>query len=245
MKLILFLGSLLATSCLVGASARTGATHAPGTTAIDPIPPAKSGITLVVERGAEPVLEHVLTEYERATGVHLVVSRDVSAQLASTSCGLSQTLDIPAGRVHSTIGRLLVQHGFLLTLLQAEEPVLLGVENAQDPTVRARAWSVPAEEIAAMSEHPALLVSTLVTMRHTNARDLSKSVHQLSMEPNVQQMVPLGRSNSLMLIGRGADVATLAGTLVELDELERQARVEEERREAERRAERKGEPEPK
>ena len=245
MKLILFLGSLLATSCLVGASARTVATQTPGTTAIDPIPPAKSGITLVVERGSEPVLDHVLAEYERATGLHLVVSRDVAAQLAKTPCGLSQTLDIPAGRVHSTIGRLLVPHGYLLTLLQAEQPVLLGVENAQDPTVRARAWSVPVEAIAAMSEHPALLVSTLVTLRHTSARDLSKSARELSMEPNVQQMVPMGRSNSLMLIGRGADVATLAGTLLELDELERQERVEEEQREAERRAERKRVPEPK
>jgi hypothetical protein len=231
MKLILFLSSLLATSCFLGPTARTSPT---ATTTIlaaaDPIPAAKSGITLTVDRGAAPALERVMAEYERATGLHLVTSPDVAVMLAKTPCGLSQTLEIPAERVHSTVERLLVQQGFLFTLLQDEQPILLGIERIENPMVRTRAFSVPATNIDGVADHPALLVSTVVTLPSTNVRDLSNSARQLIVDSNLQQMVPMGNSNSLMLVGRGSEIATLVHTLAHIDEVERAAQAEAEKR---------------
>jgi hypothetical protein len=253
MKLILFLSSMLASSCFLGPEARTNAVASPVMVVTDPIPAAKSGITITVDRGVAPALERVMAEYERATGLHLITSPDVAAVLAKTSSGLSQTLEIPAERVHASVERLLLQQGFVVTLLQDQQPILIGIERIENPMVRTRAYPVASANIDSVADHPALLVSTMVTLPSTNVRELSNSARQLMTEAFLQQMVPLGNGNSLMLVGRGSEIATLVKTLKQIDDVERAAQAEvdkrkaaeSERREAARKAAEKDAPTPK
>jgi hypothetical protein len=244
MKLIVLL-SLLATACSIASAARPSSTStAPIAASSDPFPVPKAGLTLAGDRGRELTLDSVLNQMQSVTGLHVVVTPEVSAQLSKTPSGLSQPLEIPASRVYSTVESILAQNGFVLILLQAEPPILVGVQSVMEQTPK-RAWVVQQQDLDVVADHPALMVSTIVMLANVDARQLSNSMRQIIQDPRSQQIVPVGDGNGVLLTGRGSEVAALAKQFLAFDEGEGRARAERAKHDKDAAKPKSGEPVPK
>lgn len=240
MKLIPLFACLLATACAVAPAARLAPKSEPSMSAAnDPFPVPKSGFALAASKDGLLTLEEVLSEFQRVTGVHVVATSEVAATLSKVPAGLTLPLEIPAARVYSTVETLLSQNDYYLTLLQSEPPVMVGIQSSLVKQMPTRLWFTASADIDSVANHPALIVSTTVTLQNINVRDLSNSLRQMFQNPILQQMIPMGSSNTILLSGRGGEMAALVRILRALDEDEGRAQAENEKRETQRSSVRK------
>lgn len=176
----------------------------------------------------------LLSELERVTGVHFVVAADTNTVLDRTPVGLMQPLDVAPDQVWSVSEALLVNADFKFSFIRDEAPIVIGVQALAGQGRGGGAASVspiqvPIEALPAWREHPAFMVSTSIALESLNVRDLSNSMRQMFTDPNSQQIIPVGNSNSLMLIGLARRVGDLANQLSELNARER-ARLDAEKK---------------
>lgn len=187
-------------------------------------PPPRSGISLPAGEAGGVSLERLVAEFERATGMRLVVGGETRAQIARTPCGLQGPLEIPASEVYPLVEGLLAQSGFVLLPLHAREPrvaVLESLTGAARGTVRNSAWTVDESDTDLLVDHPAVLVQTVLDLNGIDARALSNAMRSLIVDQNVQQILPLGKADQLLLLGSGRQVAGWAAMLREAAQRER------------------------
>lgn len=192
----------------------------------DILPAAQSRFTIAVNAGQEISIKSLLDEYEHDTGMHLVINSELVEELSRKTTGYTQTLDIAAVEVHSTVEQSLLQAGYRLTLLHAREPVLLGVVPATGPRSKADAVCVPFSELASVANHPALMVSTVVHLEHAAAIELATELRSRWKEQDFQNVLPFRSAHAILLIGTGSDVAARAAATRELDETVGRERAE-------------------
>ncbi len=188
-------------------------------------PPARVGLSLPAGEAGGVSLERLIAEFERATGLRLVVGGETRAQVARTPCGLQGPLEIPAAEVYPLVEGLLAQSGFVLLPLHAREPRVAVLENltgAARNSVRNSAWTVDESEVHLLVDHPAVLVQTVLDLNGIDARALSNAMRSLIVDQNVQQILPLGKADQLLLLGSGRQVAGWAGMLRDAAQRERE-----------------------
>jgi hypothetical protein len=196
------------------------AAGATASAARDPFPAPKEGISIKVTAEGEPRLDAVLNDFSRVTGQTLIMTRDVRAAVQATSTGLSRSVDVPAQEVYPFVEAILAQNDFMLIPRLDREPRLLAVENLNSNrrnAIRSEAIFVPADQVAAWSRHPAILVTTVLDLAHVDVRTLSNSMRVMFTDQNMQQLVPVGNSNSLVITATGTMVASLATVLQAVD----------------------------
>jgi hypothetical protein len=212
----------LATSCAAPApppSSQAG----PKVAASDLFPEPKSGISIQLEPGKEMKIDELLAEFAKVTGLHLVISKEVSHLVKQTPTGLLGSVEVPASEVYPIVEGLLLHNDFVLTPLTNREPRLVAVyamSNAgqRGGSLRNTAVFVPVEEVPAYSRHPAILVTTLINLPSTDVRTLSNSMRTMFTDANTQQIIPVGNSNSLIITGFGANVASIVAMLHRVEE---------------------------
>lgn len=74
-----------------------------------------------------------------------------------------------------------------------------------------------AREVAA--RHPAVLFTTVVQVDHCDVRQLSNSTRTLITDANLQQLLPAGNANSLVVVGLGGALTTMIDTIRAIDRL--------------------------
>ncbi len=212
MKRLLPFASMVLAGCLASAAPTTGPTLvglAQGTrTGLFPQP--RSGISLPAAEGSGPTMERVVAEFERATGIHLVIGVAARNALAQTPCGLQGPLEIPAARVYPVIESILAQHDFVLLPMHLEEPRMLALETVGGRSrndVRQNALRVESDALPSLREHSALLVQTVVDLDPIDVRHLANSLRSLLTDNSTQQIVPIGNSNQVLVLGRAPQVA--------------------------------------
>jgi hypothetical protein len=162
-----------------------------------------------------------LNDFSRVTGQTLIMTRDVLTAVQVSATGLSRSVDVPAQEVYPFVEAVLAQNDFMLVPRSDREPRLLAVENLNTNrrnTIRSEAIFVPADQLAAWSRHPAILVTTVIDLAHTDVRTLANSMRAMFTDQSTQLMVPVGNSNSLMITATGSTVAHLATMLKAVDD---------------------------
>jgi hypothetical protein len=227
MKFIAFLAVLPAFLCACASTPGAHTTDAKvpiahgALPAADPFPVPKEGITIAMEGPGGAKLEKVVKDLERVTGVHVVGDRETQNSLASTTTGLTGPLDVPAAEVWTTIEGLLARNGFALTLIKKDDPKLIGIQSmlvSGRERARNDAIYVPEAELQAWTRHPAFLITTMVDVDQADVRVLSNSMRTMFTDAGMQQMIPLGNSNSMLMIGLASWVASQATMMHELNE---------------------------
>jgi hypothetical protein len=186
-------------------------------------------------------LEELLKEMERITPARFVVSAESMATLSRIPVGNLQAIVVPAEKAWSVFESILCEQDFLLAFVSRTEPVMLSV-NSTMPMGRgsggpkAHAIEVPVAEIARWRAHPAFMITTSLELNDVNVRDLSNSMRQMFTDPNSQQIVPIGNSNTLLITGLSGSVVSLVNMLQGIDASERrrherQAQTEQAQRE--------------
>ena len=201
----------VATSC---ASQVTSPQSAAPVAAADLFPEPKSGISIHVTPGEEMKLDALLAEFSKVTGLHLVIAKEDSMIVRATSTGLIGSVDVPASEVYPWVESLLVHNGVVLVPMTDREPRLVAVTTLMNGaqrggSLRNAAIFVPAEEIAAYSRHPAILVTSVINLPSVDVRTLSNSMRTMFTDANTQQIIPVGNSNSLIITGFGSSVASM------------------------------------
>jgi hypothetical protein len=190
-------------------------------TARDPFPAPKDGISIKVGAEGEPRLEALLNDFSRVTGQTLIMTRDVRAAVQASPTGLSRSVDVPAQEVYPFVEAILAQNEFMFIPRSDREPRLLAVENLNSNrrnAIRSEAIFVPADQLAAWSRHPAILVTTVIDLAHTDVRTLSNSMRAMFTDQSTQLMIPVGNSNSILITATGSTVAHLVTMLKAVDD---------------------------
>ena len=190
------------------------------------LPPAREALHLVPgEKKKALTCQDLLTELGRVTGVTFSADSEVRTALARTNLGITGDLDVPAENAWALAESLLVARGFLFEVL-SRDPFLVDVLSSQPlargSAPRTRAGFVPYESLSTWADHPGFLIRTTVDLPALNTRDLSNSMRQMFTDPQTQQIIPLGNTQTLMLCGTGSQVADVADMLLRLDRAERE-----------------------
>lgn len=187
----------------------------------------------VQKRWTSPTFEHLVAEMERITPVQFVIDVETQRELERTPVGNLQAFVVSPERVWTVFEALLIDSDFCLEVVSSEDPIVFSVSSTQPQAGRGqggprkRALHVPVEDLSAWSAHPAFALTTTVTLNHVNVRDLSNSLRQMFTDPQTQQVIPVGNSNSLLITGFGPAVADIVRSLQTINDAER-ARHEEE-----------------
>ena len=211
---------LLAAACSsVPLRRGVGSTESP-TPGSDPFPPATSGIQIQVADGADMKLEKLLSEFSRVTGMTLQIGPEVRADLSKASTGLNRSIEVPAEQVYPVVETILSRNGFALQLEHAGVPVIASLCSLHQGGSGLRTWAlfVDAKNIDRWAEHPAVVITTMLDLPHTDVRTLSNSMRTMFTDANTQQIIPAGNTNTLILTGFGPNVASIARMLSMVDE---------------------------
>ncbi len=197
--------------------------------------PAPSGkIAVTVGPGEEMKLEKLLDECTKVTGLSFLVDPETRAMLKGTATGLNRNVDIPASEVYPVVEAILFQNDLVLVPLHDTEPRMASVfsltQRERRSGLRNAAVSIPAKDVSVYARHPAILVTTIVDLPHTDARTLSNSMRAMFTDANTQQIIPVGNSNSLILTGFGPSVANIVRMLQEVDETNKRDMAEQDAR---------------
>ncbi len=163
-------------------------------------------------------LEKLVDEFSRVTGITTFADSEARQVLQKTT-GLNRGVDVPAGEVYSFVESVLVQNDLFLTVLHEREPRLFSIHSPKSQrALREAPLVVAAKDIATFTQHPAIVVTTILDIPHVDARTLANSMRTMLTDANTQQIIPVGNSNSLILTGLGSTVASWARMLQEADE---------------------------
>ncbi len=183
-------------------------------------PTPKEGLKLPAATAESSMtLAELTTEFSRVTGESLLIDPGARQILQSTAVGLNRAIDVPPAEVYFVVETMLVQNGFVLSRLSDREPRMLALysTNVQTPALRPRAVLVPLESLGEWSRHPAFLVTTSVDLPNTDVRTIANSMRSMFTNGEVQQLIPVGNTSTLMITSFAPEVASLVAMMREVD----------------------------
>lgn len=188
--------------------------------------PAASGELVVDVAGDNrgPTVEEIASQYADLTGQRLIYSDETAGMLAVQTCGLRGSVRVPADEVQSFFETLMISNDYLIQPLRPEEPRLVLIESLRTQarnTARGDAHWVPEEDLEHLARHPATLVATVIEMPNTDVRQLSNAMRTMIVDANTQQLLPAGDTDSLVLVGLGAQVRQMQTLLKRVDSASR------------------------
>jgi hypothetical protein len=217
----LLLSPLLAAGCLLNPQQKPAAQIPAVTSGADLFPQPTTAISIAVGPGEDMKLEKLLDEFSKSTGLTLLIGPETRAVLQRSTTGLNRSVDIPASEVYPVVETILISNELVLLPMHDREPRIASVASLREGrgVLRNAAVFVLAKDITAYARHPAVLVSTVVDLPHTDVRTLSNSMRTMFTDANTQQIIPVGNSNSLILTGFGTNIASIVRMLQEVDEV--------------------------
>lgn len=160
--------------------------------------------------------------YSQATGQACLYNDETRNYLQQSTVGLNGSLTVPPDRFQEVFEAILNQNDFLLAVVCTEAPRIVKITSLNTGarvSVRSEAVFVPVEDLALMRSHPAMLLTTVVDLPRLDVRQLANAMRTMLVDANTQQMLPAGNTNSLVLTGRGAELASTVEMLRLLNDL--------------------------
>jgi len=183
-----------------------------------PLPPASG--SLQFEPGTiEAGLDELLLRLAQLTGQELTMTLQTQQFLRQVKEPLENVETVPASEVYSFIEGLLSRQGVVIAPVTGGSRPILGVMAiTASREMQLNPLYVGSDSLAELEAHPALLVRALMNLKNIDTRQLQTQLRQLTIDDTgVNQVVPVGEL-SLLLQGRGTDVASLAKAVLEADE---------------------------
>jgi hypothetical protein len=184
----------------------------------DILPAAKAGFTIDAKGDSAPSLLDLVIEYQRVTGLNLVIGKDVREGLSKSETGLRQPLVVPPEKVHTLVELFLAQGGYCTALLHASDPILVAVKRMQGTSISGNAVFVDAGKLASVANHPALLCWTVFDLDALEVGEITNRLQAQWEETDFHIVIAFGSSHRVLLMGKGSDVATRARVLQDLNE---------------------------
>lgn len=165
-------------------------------------------------------LEQLVAEYARVTGQSASVGAETMSMLSSTKVSISPTTSVPPALAQQMFEQVLVDSGFVLSVLSDVQPRVFSVRSIRSSSrvsLRDKARYVAREDLEVYGSHPAIMIRTVVSLPNTDVRQLSNAMRSLITDANIQQLLPAGASNSMVLVGLGTPSVELVHMLERID----------------------------
>jgi hypothetical protein len=205
-----FTALALAASTALG----TGAS-APGGALATGLPPVREALTF--SPGTKELrLVDLLDALAKSTGLEITADPQTRAQLVATVEPLESLAPVPAGEVYRFVETILVQNGIAFARVTGGERPVLTVRSDQSRAQCLAPVMLPVEQIGSATEHPALLVRTLLTLENVDTRQVTTQLRQLYAGGSASLCVPVG-DRGLILQDTAPDVAAMVEMLRAID----------------------------
>lgn len=187
-------------------------------------PPARAPITIQVggEDDQTMSLYELVTAYGDVTGQAVSASADVENLLRNQRVPVDRFLEVPRDEVQTVFESLILDCHFIIAPSGTDEIPIVRVESllgGARADLRSRAIAIPSSELQEVGHlHPATIMMTTIELPNTDVRQVSNSMRTMITDANTQQMLPAGNSSSMVLIGLGAQLASLADSLRAIDD---------------------------
>ncbi len=159
-----------------------------------------------------------------ATGhpLNFTYSAETSSQLAKTTLRMFGKKTIPKGDFYQFFQIMMIINDFVCTKVGPDNLAVILIQSNQPggrgPTTPKQNQYVMESDLDRFADQPAVLITTVVDLPNTNVRDLSNSMRQMFQDPQSQQIIPVGQSNSLIITGYGSNVVSIVRMLKFVDE---------------------------
>jgi hypothetical protein len=212
----------LSPACRTAVSA-TGAPQPERTSLADFLPPARHALEIQSSEEDEASLAELVDLLVAATGIHVAIDPMTRSALENTPAGLRVPVQVPAEEAWRWVEGLLVHARFQLGVISNRPPQLIGVyAPGIRPDQHPEPILIEESQLAQCLEHPAFLYTLVLDLPFVDVRQLGNSLRGLAVDPsNNRAVVPIGNTNSIVLLSHGADVAALAAILKQVDEMAR------------------------
>ncbi|MBI5431778.1 MAG: hypothetical protein HZA52_02990 [Planctomycetes bacterium] len=217
------LRSCLVTSVLLLSSCSQAPVPAPaeGLAARFPAPDRRWTIDV---RDGQAKLVDLVRSFEGASGERITFSDAVGKQLAAKRVGLTSNTEVEPEQVYTWFESLIANEGYRVAVTAQTGPrVLVLWTNASfDASGEKTPLHVGVDEpeqLGELDRHPALYVQTVLDVTPLEARTLQNSLRALG--GRLDNLVAVGESNSVILLGCGAEVAGMVRLLQSAMEQER------------------------
>lgn len=185
-----------------------------------PLFPAPSGPLSLQGDGGRPLnMFEVLERLSSLTNVTYSSDARITEQLKATPVALTQSGKVSGEDAYAWVESLLSQSGFTLAMLQQGKRPLVGVySTASRPASAPPFLVVDVAQIDECRAHPALLVSMVVSLPHTDVRALGNSLRTLTQDNGPSMVTPVGTTKSVVIGGTGRYVADTVTMLLTVDQ---------------------------
>jgi general secretion pathway protein D len=159
-----------------------------------------------------------------ATGhpLNFTYSAETASQLAKTTLRMFGKKTIPKSDFYQFFQIMMIINDFVCTKVGPDSLAVILIQSNQPggrgPTTPKQNQYVMDSDLDRFADQPAVLITTVVDLPNTNVRDLSNSMRQMFQDPQSQQIIPVGQSNSLIITGYGSNVVSIVRMLKFVDE---------------------------
>lgn len=169
-------------------------------------------------------LEKFVKICQVATGTNFTYIQETAGILAKTPLRMYGPKRIPKSDFYSFFQIMMIMNDFVCTRVGPEHLAVVLIQSISGNNrtqARQNAVYVTPDELDKYADQPAVLITTVIDLPNTDVRNLSNSMRPLFPDQNTQQLVPVGTTNSVVIMGFGSQVASTVKMLRFIDEASR------------------------
>ncbi|MBL8857386.1 MAG: hypothetical protein JNL28_02620 [Planctomycetes bacterium] len=168
-------------------------------------------------------LEQFVKQCQEVTGINFTYTIETAAQLGRLPLRMYGNKTIPKSDFYPFFQIMMIINDYVCTKIGPDHLAVVLIQSTQPQGnrgagVRKDAVYVLASDLDKYTDQPAVPITTVVDLPHTNVRDLSNSMRQMFTDPTSQQIIPVGNSNSLIITGFGSNVVSIVRMLKFVDD---------------------------
>jgi general secretion pathway protein D len=169
-------------------------------------------------------LEQFVKHCQEVTGFNFTYTQETAATLGRIPLRMYGSKIIPKNDFYPFFQIMMIINEFVCTKIGPEHLAVILIQSTQPQAGRGQggprkdALYVFPEDLDKFTDQPAVPITTVVDLPHTNVRDLSNSMRQMFTDPQSQQIIPVGNSNSLIITGFGSNVVSIVKMLRFVDD---------------------------
>ncbi len=158
---------------------------------------------------------------EQATGINFTYSDDTAGLLENTKIRLLGQKVVPKEEFYSFFQMMMIINNFVCSKVGPDHLAVVEITSlkTQDrASAKNDAVQVDPEDLDIYEDQPATLIMTVVHLPNTDVRQLSNSMRTMFPDPNTNQLLPAGSTNSMIVTGFGSNVVAMVRMLKLIDE---------------------------
>jgi hypothetical protein len=159
---------------------------------------------------------------EEATHINFTYTDDTAGQLETAKIRLLGVKEVPKEEFYSFFQIMMIINNFVCTRVGPEHLAVIQISSLKSndrAQLKNDQIQVDPEDLEEYADQPATLISTVVHLPNTDVRQLSNSMRTMFPDPNTNQLLPAGNTNSMIVTGSAARFVAIVRMLKLIDEV--------------------------